>query len=165
MTETLLNNNLIELSKLLKQKSYKMATAESCTGGWVAKLATDMPGSSDWFDRGIVSYSNQSKEELLGVLSNTLNEYGAVSEQIVNEMVEGLLKFSSVSAGVAISGIAGPDGGTDTKPVGTVWIAWKILSQPVKTHCYLFSGNREQVRLQAVNSAVEGLVELLGFDQ
>ncbi|MCK4708798.1 MAG: nicotinamide-nucleotide amidohydrolase family protein [Gammaproteobacteria bacterium] len=165
MNETDLEAHLIQLSGLLKKRSYRMATAESCTGGWVAKAATDLAGSSDWFDRGLVTYSNDAKQELLGVSIQTLDQYGAVSEQTVIEMAEGLLRFDAVSIGVAISGIAGPGGGSDEKPVGTVWIAWKDTDHSVLSHCYFFTGNRQQIRLQAAIEAVKGLILLLKSDQ
>jgi nicotinamide-nucleotide amidase len=165
VTELELSNQLQALSSLLLSHGYKLATAESCTGGWVAKAATDLAGSSVWFDRGLVTYSNESKQELLGVSLSTIEEFGAVSLNTVDEMVCGLLKIKSVSIGVAISGIAGPDGGSTEKPVGTVWIAWKVVDKAVTHQCYLFSGNREQVRLQAAIEAVKGLIRLLSSDQ
>ena len=157
--------NMLVLSKLLLLRDFKLATSESCTGGWVAKAATDLPGSSLWFDRGIVTYSNAAKTELLGVKEETLKIHGAVSKQTVEEMVGGLLSAKPVSIGVAISGVAGPDGGSNEKPVGTVWIAWQIQSNPAQSQCYLFSGDREQVRLQASIEAVVGLIRVLKNDQ
>ncbi len=159
--ETELTEKMLVLSKLLLSSGYKLATSESCTGGWVAKAATDLPGSSLWFDRGLVTYSNAAKTELLGVKEDTLNSHGAVSQQTVEEMVAGLLTAKPVSIGVAISGIAGPDGGSEEKPVGTVWIAWQIENKPAESQCYLFAGNRQQVRLQASIQAVVGLICLL----
>lgn len=152
---------LQQLSVLLINKRLMLGTAESCTGGLIAKLATDLPGSSQWFNRGIVTYSNDAKHELLGVSTTTLASFGAVSANTVDEMVEGLLKFDAVSIGVAVSGIAGPDGGSKEKPVGTVWIAWKVTDCTSLHKCFLFSGNREQVRLQAAIEAVKGLIDLL----
>ena len=150
-----------ELATLLRSKNYKMATAESCTGGWVAKAATDLAGSSDWFDRGLVTYSNEAKQDLLGVSALTLEMYGAVSQQTVTEMVNGLLRVNSISLGVAISGIAGPGGGSVEKPVGTVWIGWQEKGNVTVSKRYLFKGDREQIRLQAAIEAVSGLITLL----
>ncbi|MDH5423884.1 MAG: nicotinamide-nucleotide amidohydrolase family protein [Gammaproteobacteria bacterium] len=165
MLKIQLSDAILALSKLLIVKNYKMATAESCTGGWVAKAATDLAGSSSWFDRGLVTYSNQSKMDILGVSAATLEAYGAVSQQTVVEMVAGLLRSNSVSIGVAISGIAGPDGGTIEKPLGTVWLAWQSKSSEVFSKCYLFEGNREDIRLQAALKAVTGMIDLLESDQ
>ena len=142
-----------------------MATAESCTGGLVAKLATDLVGSSSWFSRGIVSYSNQSKQELLGVGSDVLEQFGAVSQQTVEAMVNGLLVSNEVSIGVSISGIAGPDGGSVDKPVGKVWISWKLLNNAPQSRCFQFTGDRTEVRLNAALEAVNGIIELLDTDQ
>ncbi|MCK5336684.1 MAG: nicotinamide-nucleotide amidohydrolase family protein [Gammaproteobacteria bacterium] len=164
-TEAQLTDTLTELAELLILNNFKMATAESCTGGWVAKASTDIEGSSNWFDRGLVTYSNDAKQELLGVSSRTLEQNGAVSKETVIEMVDGLLLFDAVSIAVAISGIAGPGGGSDEKPVGTVWIAWKQRGQTSLSHRYLYTGNREQVRLQASIDAVLGLTRLLKSDQ
>lgn len=165
VTELELSNQLQALSGLLLSHGYKLATAESCTGGWVAKAATDLAGSSAWFDRGLVTYSNEAKQELLGVSPATIAQFGAVSLNTVEEMVNGLLNIESVSVGVAISGIAGPDGGSVEKPVGTVWIAWKVTDNEATHQSYLFSGNREQVRLKAAIEAVKGLIQQLSFDQ
>lgn len=165
MKETQLREKISVLAKLLLSKEYKMATAESCTGGLLAKVATDQAGSSAWFSRGIVTYSNTSKHELLGVKTSTLDEFGAVSRETVNEMVTGLLGSDEVSIGVSISGIAGPDGGSKEKPVGTVWIAWKLLTGEIVSHCFFFDGDRQQVRLQATLEAINGLISLLQADQ
>ena len=165
MTESELLESINQLSLLLTSTHTRLATAESCTGGWIAKVATDIEGSSAWFDRGLVTYSNQSKQDQLGVKEATLEQYGAVSHQTVEEMVNGLTRYSGVTIGVAVSGIAGPGGGTDEKPVGTVWISWKIKGNPSLSQHYLFSGNREQIRLQAAIMAVNGLISLLEADQ
>lgn len=137
-----------------------MVTAESCTGGWVAKLLTDMPGSSAWFDRGYVTYSNTAKQDMLGVQATTLDEHGAVSEQTVREMVVGACQKANVEVGLAISGLAGPSGGTTFKPVGLVWFAWRV-QQHIETDSAIFSGDRDAVRLQAVMKAIQHLVVLL----
>ena len=141
-----------------------VATAESCTGGWIAKALTDIAGSSAAFGYGIVSYSNGAKESLLGVNPATLVEHGAVSEETVREMATGALNLSGADFAVAVSGIAGPDGGTAEKPVGTVWMAWSERrgDEPaVETRLKNFSGDREAVRAQTVIEALQGLRERL----
>jgi len=165
MYKTQLKERISVLAKVLESKDYMMATAESCTGGLLAKVATDQAGSSGWFSRGIVTYSNLSKHELLGVDLSVLENYGAVSQQTVDAMVNGLVKSDEVSIGVSISGIAGPDGGSADKPVGTVWVAWKLLDGDVISRCFLFAGDRETVRLQAAIEAANGLISLLNTDQ
>jgi nicotinamide-nucleotide amidase len=138
------------------------AAAESCTGGWIAKVLTDVAGSSAWFDRGFVTYSNEAKREMLGVRSETLTAYGAVSEATVREMVAGALARSRAGVAVAVSGIAGPGGATPGKPVGTVWLAWGVKGGEVRAERQLYAGDREAVRRQAVARAVAGIGELLG---
>src|SRR5690606_39234888 len=137
-----------------------LATAESCTGGWIAKAITDVPGSSAVLGYGIVSYSNAAKESLLGVRAETLAEHGAVSEAVVREMAEGALALSGANYSIAVSGIAGPDGGTAEKPVGTVWFAWarQARGRPaVETAVHRLDGDREAVRRGSVLIALEGL--------
>ena len=139
-----------------------LVTAESCTGGWIAKALTDIPGSSQWFDRGFVTYSNAAKHQLLGVPEDLLERHGAVSEAVVRAMTEGALRHAEARIAVAVSGIAGPDGGTPDKPVGTVWIAWGASeTDQVVARRYAFDGDRERVRRQAVATALEGVLELL----
>ena len=153
---------LIETLALQLVTQHKMiATAESCTGGLVSKLCTDLSGSSQWFDCGITTYSNQSKINLLNVSASTLDTHGAVSQAVVREMVIGLLNTSTVDIGVSISGIAGPSGGDEKKPVGTVWIAWATSGSLVEEVLFQFEGNREQVRLQAAYEAIKGITERL----
>ena len=138
-----------------------VATAESCTGGWIAKALTDIPGSSACFGYGIVSYSNGAKESILGVDNATLVEHGAVSEPVVREMAEGAISLSGADISVAVSGVAGPDGGTDEKPVGTVWFAWSFRGpQGITTDTELqrFEGNRESIRLQTVLHGLRGVL-------
>lgn len=147
--------------RALQASGLMLATAESCTGGGVAQAITEIPGSSLWFERGFVTYSNRAKEEMLGVGSSTLSQFGAVSEETVAEMVRGALARSHAQVALAISGIAGPDGGTLQKPVGTVCFAWGLAGQPVVTRRLRLSGDRHEVRQQAVICAIEGLVELL----
>ena len=137
-----------------------IATAESCTGGWVAKMLTDIPGSSTWFDRGFVTYTNDSKQEMLGVQAATLADFGAVSEETACEMALGALKNSNGSIAVATSGIAGPGGAMPGKPVGTVCFAW-AQDSGVKSCREQFSGDRDQVRRQAVAFALNGILESL----
>ena len=149
------------LSKQASAMGVSLATAESCTGGWVAKVLTDIPGSSAWLDRGFVTYTNESKQEMLGVQAATLETYGAVSEQTVHEMALGALNKSQASIAVAISGIAGPSGAMPGKPVGTVCFAWAQRDGGVRTCREQFSGDREQVRRQAVACALNGIVDLL----
>lgn len=149
------------LGSLLLQQRKRMATAESCTGGWVSKVATDVAGSSEWFECALVTYSNQSKHELLGVENNTIKSYGAVSQAVVKAMVLGLLERCSAHIGVSISGIAGPGGGGDEKPVGTVWIAWGKPGEVIETMRFQFTGDREAVRRQSVHEALKGVERLL----
>ncbi len=141
-----------------------LATAESCTGGWIAKALTDVPGSSASFAYGIVSYSNGAKESLLGVQPATLTEHGAVSEAVVKEMAQGVLNLSGADFGVAVSGIAGPDGGTAEKPVGTVWVAWARRHKSgceVYAERHFFTGSRYDVRAASVMAALTGARERL----
>ncbi|MDJ0701180.1 MAG: CinA family protein [Woeseiaceae bacterium] len=138
-----------------------VATAESCTGGWIAKKLTDVSGSSAVFGWGVVSYSNPAKASMLGVAKETLEEHGAVSEAVVSEMAEGALRLSGANIAVAVSGIAGPDGGTAEKPVGTVWFAWAIRngsSIMVDTDLQRFDGDRDDVRAQTVVHALTGII-------
>lgn len=149
------------LAHELSRRGMRMATAESCTGGWIAKLATDMPGSSDWFECGIVCYSNTSKHRLLGVPAETIEHYGAVSEQTVLAMLAGLFRTTDADIGVAVSGIAGPGGGTPDKPVGTVWIAYGGRNRSHQSQLLSLTGDRNQVREQAVASAIGYLLETI----
>lgn len=148
----------IELGQCLLKQTWQCAVAESCTGGSLAAAITDCPGSSQWFDRGFITYSNDAKQDMLGVLKETLTRFGAVSKETVCAMAEGALRASSAQLTAAISGIAGPGGGTSEKPVGTVWIAWAGHSQPTQAHCYLFSGDRSLIRQQSVEEALRGLI-------
>lgn len=145
----------------LRARGWMLATAESCTGGWIAKTLTDVAGSSDWFDRGVVTYSNAAKHEMLGVRLDTLAQHGAVSAPVVTAMVAGALAQSRAQVALAISGIAGPGGGSPEKPVGTVWLAWGLPEQPIVTRCVRFAGERDAVRQQAVEMALSGLLEQL----
>lgn len=151
-----------QLGQRLLEKGLMLVTAESCTGGWIAQCITDISGSSQWFDRGFVTYSNQSKQDMLGVSGETLAIFGAVSEQTVIEMVLGALKNSEADIAVAVSGIAGPTGGTEEKPVGLVWHAWATRNTQPITHSEQYLGNRKQVRQQTVVTALKGIMRLLG---
>lgn len=148
-----------ELADILIEQDKMLVTAESCTGGWVAKCCTDLPGSSTWFDRGFVTYSNEAKQEQLGVEHATLEKNGAVSLPVVEEMAFGALKHSAADISVAITGIAGPGGGSEYKPVGTVWIGWGLKDGGVHSICFQFEGEREAVRRQAVFEALRGIIK------
>jgi len=148
--------------KLLLEQGRMLVTAESCTGGWVAKCITDIAGSSAWFDRGFVTYSNRAKQDMLDVAAATLEVHGAVSADTVSEMVRGALAHSRADVAVAVSGIAGPGGGAPDKPVGTVWFAWLVPGGAPRVDRRQFDGDREAVRRQAVARALEGLVDVLG---
>lgn len=150
-------------AELLRQ-ALTLVTAESCTGGWVAQTITGIAGSSQWFDRGFVTYTNIAKQEMLGVRSATLEQHGAVSEATVTEMVEGALRFSHARLALAVSGIAGPGGGTLDKPVGTVCFGWGKKDGAVQVTTALFRGNRMQVREQSVVHALQGVLRLLGSE-
>ncbi len=144
----------------LRETGQLLATAESCTGGWVAQAVTAIPGSSNCFDRGFVTYSNRAKQEMLGVAAQTLAQHGAVSEAVVREMAAGALANSPADLVVSISGIAGPGGGSPDKPVGTVWIAWQKRGLAACVSGFRFAGEREQVRQQAVDMALRGLLDI-----
>lgn len=145
----------------LKQAGRSVATAESCTGGWLSAVLTSIPGSSQWFERGFVSYSNMAKREMLGVKTETLTRHGAVSEATARAMAEGALAQSQADLTVAITGIAGPSGGSAEKPVGTVCFAWAARKQPTQVRTERFHGDRETVRRQALIAAIDGLNRLL----
>ena len=150
-----------QVGAALKAHGMMLATAESCTGGGVAQAVTDIAGSSAWFERGFVTYANQAKVEMLGVRQSTLDGYGAVSEMAVREMVAGALARSHVHIAVAVSGIAGPGGGTPEKPVGTVWFAWVVRGGEVQAFRHLLAGDRAAVRSKSVEIALQGVLNLL----
>jgi len=146
----------------LTESGKAVATAESCTGGWVAKAITDVAGSSAVFGYGIVSYSNGAKESIIGVQNKTLEDHGAVSSEVVEEMAKGTLRLSGADIAVAVSGVAGPEGGTKEKPVGMVWFAWAVrdgANAMVDTSCEQFTGDRELVREASVAYALQGVRE------
>jgi nicotinamide-nucleotide amidase len=150
-----------EIAAILQARAHTLVTAESCTGGWIAKLLTDAAGSSVWFERGFITYSNAAKLELLQVPKETLALYGAVSEQAVIAMVGGALHQSQAEIGLAVSGIAGPGGGSREKPVGTVWLAWGLADGSYHSRHCLFAGDRNTVREQAAYAALKGLLDVL----
>ncbi len=150
-----------ELFKLLDKNNMRLVTAESCTGGMIAAAITDIPGSSRVFERGFVTYANEAKGEMLGVAIETIQQFGAVSPPTVEEMVHGALNHSRGNVAVATTGIAGPDGATETKAVGTVYIGVGIKGRPVKSYEHHFKGDRAAVRKQSVDMAVKHLTDLL----
>lgn len=146
----------------LRDRAAVLATAESCTGGWIGKACTDIAGSSDWFAAALVTYSNAAKRALLGVTSATLNQHGAVSEACAREMVAGALaQVAGADIAVAVTGIAGPGGGTAEKPAGTVWIAWQQRGHAAHAHVFRFAGDRDAVRRQTVAAALDGVRQSL----
>lgn len=150
-----------EVGLELKRRKLMLATAESCTGGWVSEAVTMVPGSSEWFERGFVTYTYISKREMLGVKEATLDKHGAVSEEIVREMASGALARSHAQVAVAVTGIAGPTGATPEKPVGTVCFAWAAKDAKRRSETKHFSGDREAVRKQSVEHALRGVLRLL----
>ncbi len=163
------HQNLYELAVQvgfsLLTRNLILATAESCTGGWIGKVVTDVPGSSGWFDRGFITYSNVAKTDLLGVSAAILAKYGAVSAEVVTKMAAGALERSHAHVTVAVSGIAGPDGGSADKPVGTVYMAWALRDGLIQTERCHFDGNRDQVRLETVAKALQGVLDVLTLHQ
>ena len=148
------------LGESCRRAGLLVATAESCTGGGVGEAITRTAGSSAWYDRGFVTYSNEAKVDLLGVKQETIGSHGAVSEAVAREMALGALHQSVADLAVAVTGVAGPDGGTATKPVGLVWFAWASLDGEVRAKFEVFGGDRAAVRAQAVLESLKGLVEL-----
>jgi nicotinamide-nucleotide amidase len=149
------------LIKQLKHRRLRLATAESCTGGLIAKLITDTPGSSAWFEAAIVSYSNDSKNALLDIDEQLIANSGAVSQSVVEAMARSVITKTNADVAIAVSGIAGPDGGTAEKPLGMVWIAFADRHGAVQSQVQLFKGDREQVREQAASSAMQGLSKFI----
>jgi len=150
-----------ELGAALRRRGLRVTTAESCTGGLVAGVITDVAGSSAWFERGFVTYSNDAKSELLGVSRETIAAAGAVSEAVAREMAEGAVAHSHAECALAVTGIAGPDGGSAEKPVGTVCFGWAFPGEPPVTTTRHFAGDRGAVREAAVRAALQGLVQVL----
>ncbi len=149
------------IATIFSQRGATLVTAESCTGGWIAKTLTDIAGSSSWFECGVVAYSYEAKEALLGVRPETLEHLGAVSRETVIEMVSGALARFGATVAVAVTGIAGPSGGTPEKPVGTVWIGWKRRGGYAQAELFHFVGDREDVRRQTVAAALRGVQKIL----
>jgi len=156
-----LEKRVTRLAAALARRGWYMAAAESCTGGWIAKVCTDRAGSSAWFERGVVSYSNRAKVDLLGVEPASLERDGAVSRAVALQMAEGAKQRAGVDAALAVTGVAGPDGGTPDKPVGTVWFAWAVGAAAAEAECIVFQGDRDAVRRQTVAHALQGLIERL----
>lgn len=145
----------------LTRNEKMLATAESCTGGWLGQAVTSVAGSSDWYERGFITYTYISKREMLGVGDGTLERFGAISEPVVREMAQGALTHSHAQVAVAISGIAGPSGGSPEKPVGTICFAWALKDGPTLSETRQLTGDREAVRRQSVEIALTGLLDLL----
>ena len=156
-----LHNLATTIAAVFSQRGASLVTAESCTGGWIAKTLTDIAGSSSWFECGVVAYSYEAKEALLGVRPETLEEHGAVSRETAIEMVSGALARYGATVAVAVTGIAGPSGGTADKPVGTVWISWKRRGGYAQAELFHFDGDREAVRRQTVAAALAGVRKIL----
>ncbi len=152
----------VELSEKLRARGWMLATAESCTGGWVGQLLTSLPGSSHWYERGFITYANAAKVEMLGVSPALLESHGAVSEETAMAMAAGALKHSHAQAALAISGIAGPGGGTPQKPVGLVCYGWALEDGTVMSSTCRLDGDREEIRSRAVAASLRGLIELVG---
>jgi nicotinamide-nucleotide amidase len=153
-----------QVGEVLKARGMMLATAESCTGGGIAQAVTRVSGSSAWFERGFVTYSNEAKEEMLGVSPDTMERQGAVSEATVQEMAQGALQYSRADVALSVSGVAGPTGGTPEKPVGTVWFAW-ATNDTMQTACHHLSGDRDAIREKSIRISLEGLLKLLGSEQ
>jgi len=156
--EIMVTSLLERVAAALTERNWRLATAESCTGGWIAKCCTDMVGSSEWFDRGYIAYSYRAKEQMLGISHDLLVKYGAVSESIASQMARGAKERSKVAVTVSATGIAGPAGGMDGKPVGLVHFGWCIDTDPVSCDAAVFEGDRESVRQQTVIHALEGIL-------
>jgi nicotinamide-nucleotide amidase len=169
MTEQIVDQPHLEdlarkLGEGLRAQGLQMVTAESCTGGWIAQTATAIPGSSTWFERGYVTYSNRAKMEILGVSETIIATHGAVSRETAGAMAAGATRAAKVDISVSVTGVAGPDGGTEEKPVGTVWFGWcRRDSEPV-TKLVRFEGNRHDIRAQTVAVALHGLGEMIGLN-
>lgn len=159
-----MSNIALNLADKLMYLGWMMATAESCTGGLIAAECTDLPGSSRWFDRGLVTYSNSAKSDLLGVDPSLIASHGAVSEEVARAMALGAFYRTNAQASISVTGIAGPDGGSATKPVGTVWFGW-CIDGLVYSECRIFTGTRQQVRQASCAHALLGLSQRLPIQQ
>ena len=161
MSSDTLNTLAILVGSRLKARGISLVTAESCTGGWIAQAITSVSGSSDWFDCGFVTYSNEAKRRLLDVRQETLDRHGAVSENTAREMASGALGRSRAGIAVAVTGVAGPTGGSPEKPVGTVCFSWALREGAVESETHCFQGDRESIRRQSVIRSLQGLLERL----
>lgn len=150
-----------DISYLLKQHHWQLATAESCTGGLISAYLTEIPGSSSWYERGFVTYSNLAKQEMLSVPEELLKKFGAVSEEVALAMAVGALEHSAASIAVSVTGVAGPDGGSIEKPVGTVCFGWATQDMPPQTLRKQFKGTRQEIRLSACQHALQGVLSIL----
>lgn len=161
-SQTCIDQQVAELATEMLARQLVMATAESCTGGWIAEVITSVAGSSAWFDAGFVTYSNAAKQRMLGVPADFFvpGGVGAVSAETVRAMTAGAIANSRAEVAVAVSGIAGPDGGSEDKPVGTVWIAWQ-WGEKTEARCHVFTGDRRAIRLATVEQSLSGLLKLL----
>jgi nicotinamide-nucleotide amidase len=161
MSDSTLDVLAAEIGARFLMHGLVLASAESCTGGWVAQAVTSVSGSSEWFDRGFVTYSNAAKQEMLGVRGETLERFGAVSEETAREMASGALAHSRAGVALSITGIAGPTGGTPEKPVGMVCFAWARQGSATQSKTLYLAGDRQQVRRQAVAVALEGILKIV----
>ncbi|ELX8380653.1 nicotinamide-nucleotide amidase [Providencia vermicola] len=165
INESYLETLSIQLAEILKKQGKTITCAESCTGGWIAKVLTDIAGSSDYFHRGFVTYSNEAKHQMIGVTNESLQKFGAVSEQVVSEMALGALTEAAADLAISVSGIAGPGGGSDAKPVGTVWFGFAQKNATGRAHVTvkhcIFQGDRNSVRLQSTAYALETLLQII----
>ena len=156
-----LGDTVASLADALRAQACRLATAESCTGGLIAAACTELAGSSDWFECGFVSYSNAAKSTMLGVPMSLIEAHGAVSEPVAVAMAQGALARCAAQWAVAVTGIAGPGGGTPNKPVGTVWVSWAQQDGLARAQCFQFQGDRQSVREQTVHHALQGLLSLV----
>ena len=156
-----MEDRVLEVCRLLKLREWKLITVESCTGGGLAYALTSLPGSSTWFEHGLVTYSNTAKEELTGVKTRTLAQFGAVSEETAREMAEGGLRNSEAQVSISITGIAGPDGGSKKKPVGLVWFAIAGINLDTQSYHAIFNGDRKKIREESIHFILEKLIQLL----
>lgn len=154
----------VEVGQALAGAGLMLATAESCTGGWIGRAITSVSGSANWFERGFITYSETAKREMLGVPADVLEQHGAVSEPTARAMAEGALANSHAQVALAVTGIAGPTGGSERKPVGTVWFAWAAQGRPTHAVLHRLNGDRESIRRESVAIALRGLIELLTRD-
>ena len=155
--ETSIEELVKQLAAKLTEKGWMLATAESCTGGMIAAACTDLAGSSQWFDRGFVTYSNEAKTEMLGVPAELIEKHGAVSEEVVRAMAEGAIRHSRAQVSIAVTGIAGPGGGSKEKPVGTVWVGWCVDGNTL-TNCLHLDGRRATIRTSTLTNALQYLL-------